>query len=85
MWVAPEIRSPVYRLRVGRLCRLKGALSLLREKLPETQIVLLGLLPRDAHVLSGPPIFEWPNRMSNALALANSEFEVGSHTQPHNF
>lgn len=48
----------------------------IRERLPQTEIIMLGILPRDAHVLSGPPAYEWPNRMTKAVAVANEELQV---------
>ena len=55
---------------------MRQALWLLRSKLPHTHVILLGILPRDAYVLSGPPAYEWPNRMTKPIAQANREYEV---------
>ena len=53
-------------------------LAELRTRLPNTDVILLGILPRDAHVLSGPPAYEWPNRMSEAISMANHALQVSS-------
>ena len=53
-------------------------LAELRTRMPNTDVILLGILPRDAHVLSGPPEYEWPNRMSEAISNANHALQVSS-------
>lgn len=62
--------------------RVHKIVEILREGTPNTEIILLGLLPRDAHVLSGPPIYEWPNRMTSSLDLVNLEFKVQNIKAP---
>ena len=57
-------------------CRLVAVLAEFRARLPNTDVILLGILPRDAHVLSGPPAYEWPNRMTLAIQTANHELQV---------
>ena len=64
---------------------MRQALWLLRSKLPHTDVILLGILPRDAYVLSGPPAYEWPNRMTKPLAQANKEYEVRRSGQDGRF
>lgn len=57
-------------------CRVTAVLSEFRARLPNTDVILLGILPRDAHVLSGPPAYEWPNRMTQAISSANQKLQV---------
>ena len=60
--------------------RVKQVLAVMREGMPNTHIVLLGLLPRD--IILGSGAFEWPNRMSRAIALANYDYKVSCAQEP---
>lgn len=67
------------------LCRVKEVISEFRARLPETDVLLLGILPRDAHVLSGPPAYEWPNRMTKAIDAMNLDFQVTAEDPTFDF
>lgn len=48
--------------------------SYMRRNLPMTQILIVGILPRGAWSLPNP--FEWPNRMTEGIALVNNASQV---------
>ena len=50
-------------------------MALLRQALPDSDIVLLGILPRGGWTL-GDDIYQWPNRFSQPIAAVNNATQV---------
>ena len=57
-------------------CRMRHTFSYMRRNLPMTQILILGILPRGAWSLPNP--HQWPNRLTEGIALVNNASQVFS-------
>ena len=55
--------------------RIRHIVALLRQALPDADIVLLGILPRGGWTL-GDDIYQWPNRFSQPIAAVNNATQV---------
>ena len=56
------------------LCRFQEMLGLMRESMPQTNIVVQGLYPRGADFDGNK--YVWPNNYTYALNLLNAHYEV---------
>lgn len=60
----------------GVASRIQDAVRLLRDELPRSQVVLLGLLPRGTGSGEGVPVgqgdFRWPSVFTPAIAAINA-------------
>ena len=57
------------------LGRMRHVLAYMRAALPNTHIVVLGILPRGGWTLPGSG-YQWPNRMTSAIQLMNNNSQV---------
>ncbi len=57
-------------------CRIEEAVGLLQERLPRSQIVLLGLLPAGVWGLPGQANYSWPSKYSRALPVVNTRLRL---------
>ena len=55
---------------------MRHIFSYMRRNLPMTQILILGILPRGAWSLPNP--YQWPNRLTEGIALVNNASQVSS-------
>ncbi|KAI7837173.1 hypothetical protein COHA_008966 [Chlorella ohadii] len=62
--------------------RIEEAVGLLQERLPRTQIVLLGLLPAGTWGLPGAANYSWPSKYSRALPVVNTRLRAYAAGQP---
>lgn len=58
-------------------CRVEGAVRLLQERLPSSQILLLGLLPCGMWGLPGQANYKWPSPYARALPIVNTRLRCG--------
>ncbi|KAK9818980.1 hypothetical protein WJX81_005038 [Elliptochloris bilobata] len=61
--------------------RTRDMLAVVRRALPDTHVVLMGVLPRGAS-LGGRNAFTWPNRFTNAIAALNARYESFAEGDP---
>ncbi len=54
--------------------RLRHLVAYMRQQVPTTQILILGVLPRGAWSL--PNVWAWPNRMTPGIMALNSASQV---------
>lgn len=64
----------------GWHCRIKHVVAYLREKLPRSYIVMLGVLPRSGWTL--PDKNAWPNRLTPAIEAINNASKVMGPARP---
>lgn len=58
-------------------CRIEETVKVVQERLPSSQILLLGLLPAGIWGLPGQANYRWPSPYKRAVATVNTQLRCG--------
>lgn len=56
--------------------RIEAVVEVIRSRMPSTDVVVQGILPRGAEIGEEPLIWLWPNRLTAAINEMNSRLRV---------